>query len=228
MDHHFNIEVAKEHGIEIAIFLQNLAFWTLKNVANKSHFKDGRYWIYNTQEAWTVLFPYWSRQNIRTITSKCADKGLILRGNYNDKNYDKTIWYSMTDKCLIMFPTVKSAIETAQPTLGWNQPRLVDNSDLSTDPWLVPTNGLVGTNQAIPDNKPDNKQKSFCNEQKKSKSDWKAENGQRHEWADKKDIVAESKAQMDNEAKHAEENNVYKRAAMPEALKFLVKKMKVG
>ncbi len=233
MEHHFNIEVAKEYGVDVAIFLQNIAFWSLKNVANKSHFKDGRYWIYNTQEAWTILFPYWSRQSVRTITSKCADKGLILRGNYNEKNYDKTIWYSMSDKCLTMFPILKSAIEAThpslgcnQPTLGWNQPRLVDNPDLSTDPWLKSTNGLVGINQAIPDSKPDNKHKSFCEDQKinsniKSKSAWQEENAKVHDFA-------ESKNQMARETAHIEKHEVIKRAPMPDNLRALIKNIKRG
>lgn len=219
MNHHFSIEVAKEHGVEAAIFLDNLAFWTLKNVANKSHFKDGRYWIYNTQEAWTVLFPYWSRQNIRTIIQKCVDRGLILKGNYNEKNYDKTTWFSLTDKVLTLFPTLKAAID--EKSLGWNQPRLVDNHDLSTDPWLESTNGLVGINQPIPDNKPDHKQKSFCNEQKKSKSEWREENSKVHDFA-------ESKNQMAREAEHIRKHEEIKRAPMPDNLREMVKRIKTG
>lgn len=236
MDHHFNIEVAKEHGVDVAIFLHNIAFWTLKNVANKSHLKDGRYWIYNTQEAWTILFPYWSRQNIRTIINKCIEKDLIITGNYNEKNYDKTTWYSLSDKCLFMFPTLKAAIEVK--TLGWNQPRVVDNFE---KPWLESTNGLVGINQPIPDNKPDNKHKSFCNDQKKTtliptrqsagtpptnmsvpqktKTDWRQENSKVHEFA-------ESKNQMANEARHIEQHEEIKRTPMPESLRSLIKNIK--
>jgi len=82
-------------------------------------------------------------------------------------------------------------------SLGWNQPM----------ERLESTNTLVGINQPIPDNKPDNKQqiKSFCvsQEQKKhktvnnstdgvktappvKKSDWKEANQKKHSWADGK------------------------------------------
>jgi len=64
MEHYFNVEVATDYGIDVAVFLNNLVFWTDKNLSNKEHFKDGRFWVYNTQEAWTLLFPYFSRQNI--------------------------------------------------------------------------------------------------------------------------------------------------------------------
>jgi len=229
MNYHFNVEVAKEHGVDAAIFLENLNFWTLKNVANKSHFKDERFWIYNTQEAWTILFPFWSRQSIRRIISYCVKNNLIVQGNYNKKNYDKTIWYSLSDQCLPFFPTLKAAID-ATKSLGWNQPRAVDNFE---KPWLESTNGLVGINQAIPDNKPDNKQKSFCDEQKlnsplppqtstpKTKADWKAENAKVHEFAQSKD-------QMANEAKHIAEHEAIKRSPMPDYLKEKIGKLKLG
>lgn len=137
--HYFNIEIATKHGVNEAIFLNNIAFWIQKNVANNKHFYDNYHWTYNSQAAFIKLFPYWSRQNLRTIISSCEKQGLIKIGIYNEKKYDKTTWYAFTDKGLNLFPTLKS--------LGCNQPM-----DL-----LEPTKALVRINQPIPDNKPDNK-----------------------------------------------------------------------
>jgi len=147
MEHHFDVDLAKQHGVNAAIFLNNIAFWIQKNVANKRHLKDGSFWTYNSQEAFTKLFPYWSRQNIRTIINYCLKNDLIVLGNFNDKSYDKTTWYSLTDKSLLFFPQLKELISE---TLGWNQPK--DR--------LESTKPLVRTNQPIPDNKPDNKPNS--------------------------------------------------------------------
>lgn len=175
MEHHFNIEIAQKFGVDIAIFLQNLAFWSLKNIANDNHFHDNRYWVYNTQESYTVLFPYWTRQNIRTIITKCLEKNIIIKGNYNKLNYDRTTWYSFTDEGLDLFPVVKKAVDNSK-SLGWNQPM----------DWLESTNSLVGINQPIPDNKPYNKQqiKSFClsDEQKKNKA---VDKKKQQSWKDK-------------------------------------------
>src|SRR5580704_16793914 len=98
MEHHFNVEIAKQYGTDVAIFLQNIAFWTLKNLANNHHLHDGRYWTYNTQEAWTILFPYWTRQNIRTIILKCIQNDLLIKANYNVNPVDKTSWFALTYK----------------------------------------------------------------------------------------------------------------------------------
>ena len=71
MEHNFNVEIAKLYGVNVAIFLNNLLFWVHKNRANKQNFRDGNYWTYNTVEAYTEIFPYWSYDQIRTIIKKC-------------------------------------------------------------------------------------------------------------------------------------------------------------
>src|SRR5690606_9437487 len=144
-------------NVNVAIFLNNLAFWIHKNQANKKHFHDGRYWTYNTQEAFTELFPYWTRQNLRTVIKYCIDNNLIIKGNYNETTYDRTQWYSLTDLGLSLFDCFNNTQKTPnnEPIpIGWNQPM----------ERLEPTNELVRTNQPIPDSKPaDNPdKKSFC------------------------------------------------------------------
>ncbi len=99
MQHSFDIEIATQYDVATAIFLNNLAFWIKKNMANNKHFHDGRYWTYNSIEAYSSLFPYWSIKQIRLLVDNSETKhGLILRGNYNKVQYDRTSWYSLTDK----------------------------------------------------------------------------------------------------------------------------------
>jgi hypothetical protein len=141
MQHSFDIEIAKKYGDRVAIFLNNIAFWLHKNITNKRHFYDNYHWTYNSQEAFLGLFPYWTRQNLRTIIKKCVDEDLIKIGNYNETTYDRTSWYALSSKGLELFPILKS--------LGCNQPIEVMKS----------TETLVETNQPIPDSKPDIKHK---------------------------------------------------------------------
>ena len=146
MEHSFNVGIATKYNVNVAIFLNNLAFWIHKNQANKKHFHDGRYWTYNTQEAFTELFPYWTRQNLRTVIKYCIDNNLIIKGNYNETTYDRTQWYSLTDLGLSLFDCFNNTQKTPnnEPIpIGWNQPM----------ERLEPTNELVRTNQPIPDSK---------------------------------------------------------------------------
>ena len=67
MEFHFNAELAKQYGVDGAIFLHCMAFWVAKNRANGRHYHEGRYWTYNTLEALSKLFPFWSRRQLERI-----------------------------------------------------------------------------------------------------------------------------------------------------------------
>lgn len=96
--HFFNVSIAEEYGINSAIILQNLYFWISHNKANDKHFHDGCYWTYNSTEAFKELFPYLTSKQIRTALDKLRDDGIIVTGNYNQAKYDRTLWYSITEK----------------------------------------------------------------------------------------------------------------------------------
>ncbi len=139
MQHSFDINIAQKYDVNVAIFLNNLAFWVLRKKANNKHYFDGHYWVYNTVDAYTVLFPYWSHKQLRTIIKRCVAEGLILEGNYNQSPYDRTKWYTLSKKGLDLFnfPSCpngqvtlsKGAIKIAQE----GQPIPDINTDIDTD-----------------------------------------------------------------------------------------------
>lgn len=98
MQHSFDIEIAQKYGILEAILLQNLYFWVEKNRANEVHYYDGRYWTYNSRKAFSQIFPYSTERQIRTALEKLQKNQLIITGNYNKAGFDKTLWYTLTDK----------------------------------------------------------------------------------------------------------------------------------
>lgn len=98
MKHYFDVDIAKEYGIQIAILLSNLEHWIAKNEANEHNFHDGRYWTYNSVKAFGRLFPYMTERQISEHLRKMEEHGLILKGNYNENPYDRTCWYALTDK----------------------------------------------------------------------------------------------------------------------------------
>lgn len=93
----FNAGYAVKYGIEEAIMIENLSYWIEKNAANNRHFHDGRFWTYNTAEAFTKLFPFWSAPQIRRIMKSLEEKGVIIVGEFNDSSYDRTKWYAFAD-----------------------------------------------------------------------------------------------------------------------------------
>lgn len=97
-DHHFNVEVAKECGVNASILFTNIYFWVEHNRANGANFHDGTYWTFNSMKAFSELFPYLSQKQINTALKKLEDEELIATGNYNKLPFDRTKWYSVTKK----------------------------------------------------------------------------------------------------------------------------------
>jgi hypothetical protein len=105
MTHIFDVEIAKEYGVNAAILLQNLGYWIMRNKANETNYFDGRYWTFNSRKAYRELFPYMSERQIDTAFKKLIDNGLVITGNYNKLKYDRTLWYALTQKgeCILHF-----------------------------------------------------------------------------------------------------------------------------
>ena len=136
MEHCFKVALAKEFGIEEAIFIHNFYYWIAENKANNRNYIDGRFWTYNSQRAYQDLFPYLSASQIKRIINNLVDKGLIVKGNFNENQYDRTSWYAFTDEGLAIVQ--KCYIH-----------------------WTKMTNGRVENSQPIPNNKPNSKQYNF-------------------------------------------------------------------
>lgn len=114
VEHSFNIEIATKYGIHIAILLKNIYFWISKNRANEKHYHEGKYWTYNSQKAFAELFPYLNERQVKYTLEKMKKDDLIIVGNFNENPYDKTCWYSLTEKALILLGENKKTAETPE------------------------------------------------------------------------------------------------------------------
>lgn len=82
------------HDANIAILYQNLRHWCSQNEVNDRNFHDGRYWYYNSAEAFAVQFPMWTPKQIRLMLAKLEKEGWIATGVYNTLPADRTKWYA--------------------------------------------------------------------------------------------------------------------------------------
>lgn len=130
----FDPEIAKDIGVEEAIMYSNVEFWCEHNKANNTNFYDGRYWMYNTIDAFVQLFPFWTVKQIRRILNNLENKKYIKTGNYNTVKFDQTIWYSIDIPDLSVPTNATAQIGTLQ-----------------LPKWA---NGTAQMDNAIPDNKP--------------------------------------------------------------------------
>lgn len=100
MTYQFDTDIAAQYGVDESIMIANLQFWIRKNEANGKHFHEGRFWTYNSIDAFTKLFPFWTARQIRRILKSLEEKGVIVTGNYNTSAYDRTTWYAFGDSFL--------------------------------------------------------------------------------------------------------------------------------
>lgn len=114
MQHYFDVRVAVEYGVTEAILLNNIFFWVEKNKANEQGFHDGRYWTYNTVKAFAALFPYLTGKQVRNALNKLKREGLVVTGNYSENQYDRTLWYSLTDKAYMLLDPKSPICPTGQ------------------------------------------------------------------------------------------------------------------
>ena len=156
MIHHFKVALAKEYGIEEAILIDEFRYQIARNKANDNNYYDGRYWTYNSQKAYTEIFPYFSIGQIKRIIGSLVDKGILMKGNYNTNQYDRTNWYAFTDAGLSIVQNcyidelkmtngrvetcqpIPTTIPTTIPTISFtpsdegSDGRLFDDADTST------------------------------------------------------------------------------------------------
>lgn len=98
--HSFSTKVAEDVGILPAVILYNIYFWVDYNEKNGTNYYEGHYWSYNSIAAFQRQFSYVTQKQIRTALEKLRNEGYILTANYNKAPFDKTLWYTVTDKAI--------------------------------------------------------------------------------------------------------------------------------
>lgn len=149
MQHYFDVRVAVEYGVTEAILLNNIFFWVEKNKANEQGFHDGRYWTYNTVKAFVALFPYLTGKQVRNALNKLKREGLVVTGNYSENQYDRTLWYSLTDKAYMLLDPKSPICPTGQMELPEKANQFAQKGKS-----ICPTGQIYYYTNSKPDNKP--------------------------------------------------------------------------
>ena len=95
-------DLAAKYGLVEAILLDYFAKWLRYNASkgNAYNYRDGRYWVYDSTPGLSKkMSGIISEGKIRKSIANLIEHGVLVRSNrYNDKSYDKTFWYSLTEK----------------------------------------------------------------------------------------------------------------------------------
>lgn len=112
--HAFNVELATKLGdVNEALILQHFYFWHQNNQNKITAIKDDHPypWTYNTIEQFCNIFPYMKKTKLGGAIQRLVNKELLITGNYNTLKFDKTKWYSLTEKGLILFESSASSFK---------------------------------------------------------------------------------------------------------------------
>jgi hypothetical protein len=86
-------ELAVRIGLNEAIILQQIHYWTEINRRAERNFKDGHHWTFNTYENWQKQFPFWAVDTIKRTITRLEKLELIISGHFNEYQRDRTKWY---------------------------------------------------------------------------------------------------------------------------------------
>lgn len=88
---------AIKYGINEAIVIDKIRHWIIYARANNKNLREGRYWVYNSIPSWKEIFPWWSEDTIKRTLKSLREQNIVLTGNYNKMDGDKTLWYTLSD-----------------------------------------------------------------------------------------------------------------------------------
>ena len=186
------MDLAVKYGADVAIFVHNVVYWVEKNAANRSNFRDGRYWTYNSADALCEMYPLWSRDQIKRLIKRCAELGVIILGDYNEDRRDRTKWYTPSDEILELYGLGKFALckvrnrtmQSAQPPDAEceSAPPLpsIDQDNTESPPYNPPTGDEPDEEPEPPKKKPEREPRR--KRAAKAEPEWQAERFERF-WA---------------------------------------------
>src|SRR5690606_10484008 len=74
-------------------------------------------------------FPYFTQKQIKYLIKQAIEFGLVVKGNFNKKGYDRTNWYSLSDKALLELNLDRTCLKPASELIGQICP--MDQTNLS-------------------------------------------------------------------------------------------------
>ena len=104
LNHTFSVEHAELYGIECAIMIHHFQFWIERNKRLDKNLYEGKTWVYQTQKEIAALYPYWGEDKVQRILKKLVDEEVLVKGNFNKTQFDKTQWYAFKDEIKFSIP----------------------------------------------------------------------------------------------------------------------------
>ena len=110
--HSFDVGIAKTLGINCAIVFNHIVYWLRVNAHKSSNIRDGKIWMYETQQDIAECLDYLTVDEVKKAIIKLLRAGILIKGNYNKNPFDRTNWYTTADQNIIQKKFTKEQIGT--------------------------------------------------------------------------------------------------------------------
>lgn len=108
--------LAEEIGLNEAIFLQQLNYWSQPKLNQGIVDEQGRRWIYNSVEAWRAQFRFFTERTLRRTISNLENLGLILSTlRYKRNPMDRTKSYAICQENVAALECSRNEKQVAAP-----------------------------------------------------------------------------------------------------------------
>ena len=108
--------LAEEIGLNEAIFLQQLNYWSQPKLNQGIVDEQGRRWIYNSVEAWRAQFRFFTERTLRRTISNLENLGLILSTlRYKRNPMDRTKSYAICQENVAALECSRNEKPSAAP-----------------------------------------------------------------------------------------------------------------
>lgn len=140
-------EIGKALGIGPAILLHTIDdFMQIfekaeAGSAEPKHFRDGRWWVWNSYQAWEENIEVLDARTIERYMVWLEELGILLASqSYNETPYDRTKWYTIDYETLDYFLEAWHGYGMPRRAISGKQS---DERQQFEDDWLSRTNGLI-------------------------------------------------------------------------------------
>ena len=108
--------LAEEIGLNEAIFLQQLNYWSQPKLNQGIVDEQGRRWIYNSIEAWRAQFRFFTERTLRRTISNLENLGLVISTmRYKRNPMDRTKSYAICQENVAALECSRNEKQAATP-----------------------------------------------------------------------------------------------------------------
>jgi hypothetical protein len=134
----FDVDFAKQHGLECAVLFQAIGYWANHNRNKPDRQRDGKAWMYMSRREWLDEFSFIGEGTLRSSLQKLVSAGLVETGNYSEGMYARTTWYTLAEAGWDLWLKRPNGLAKSAKGFGENSQTITDTHSTATNSTGIP------------------------------------------------------------------------------------------